>query len=73
MRKSSSYGKLISYCKEYLCTTYGILLLDENEPVASYQGGVGWWGRGVIEIPLWFCLVNLFILTQDVPTPNVRS
>ena len=73
MRRSSSYGKLISYCEEYLCTTYRIFVLDENEPVASYQGWVGWWGRAVIDIPLSFCFVKLFILTQDVPTPNVRS
>ena len=69
MRRSSSYGKLISYCEEYLCTTYGILVLDENIPVASWVGG----GGGVTEIPLSFCFVKLFILTQDVPTPNVRS
>ena len=73
MRKSSSYGKLISYCAEYLCTTYGILVLDENKPVASYQGGMGGWVGGVIEILLSFCLVKFFILTQDVPTPNVSS
>ena len=44
MRRSSSYGKLISYCEEYLCTVYGILVLDGNEAVASYQGGAGVWG-----------------------------
>ena len=31
------------------------------------------WVCGVLEIPLSFCLLKLFILTQDVPTPNVSS
>ena len=53
-------------------STQELVVLDGNEPMQSYQGGVGW-GAGVIGKPLSFCLFKLFILTPDVPTYNIRS
>ena len=41
-----------------------------NHWPVSYQGGLG---GGGIEKPLSFCLVTLYILTPDAPTPKVRS
>ena len=49
---------------------------DENEPVASYQGGGGWrdgGGGGDRKTPVVLPCLADYIIIRDAPTPNVRS